>query len=134
MHVIFMLRLLYGPLSLPVVVFTHYLMRLWTTITITMITFNRVLKTLFIIDFQRISMVSEEKVMKLFGFITLFSSVLYLLQEAVVRYFRGLNHFGRSFSIYLGKVGYQSCIALDYHLFTILGQYSCTEAKRRRDW
>ena len=111
MHVIFMLRLLYGPLSLPVVVFTHYLMRLWTTITITMITFNRVLKTLFIIDFQRISMVSEEKVMKLFGLITLFSSVIYLLQEVVVRYLRGLNHFGRSFAIYLGKVGYHLSIA-----------------------
>ena len=107
-----MLRMLYGPLSLPAVVFAHYLMRLWTTIMMTMITFNRVLKTLFIIDFQRMSLVPEEKVMKLFGFITFLSSVLYLLQEVAVRYLRGLNHFGRNFAVYLGKVWYQLCIAL----------------------
>ena len=128
-----MLRMLNGPFSLPAVVFSHYLMRLWTTIMMTMITFNRVLKTLFIIDFQRISLIPEEKVMKLFGFTTFLSSVIYLLQEVAVRYLRGLNHFGRNFAVYLGKVGYQLCIILDIPLFTILGQYSCAEAWRRWD-
>ena len=71
-----------------------------------MMTFNRVLRTLFIIDFKRISLVSEERVMKLFGLVTLLTSVMYLLQEAAVRNFRGLNHFGRAFGVYLGKVKY----------------------------
>ena len=108
-YTILMIRMLYGPLNLPVVVFFHYLVRLHSTSLLTMMTFNRVLRTLFIIDFKRISLVPEEKVMKLFGLVTLLTSVMYLLQEAAVRNFRGLNHFGRAFGVYLGKVKYNIC-------------------------
>ena len=108
-YTIIMIRMLYGPLDLPVVVFHHYIVRLYSTSLLTMMTFNRVLRTLFIIDFKRISMVPEEKVMKLFGLVTFITSVLYLLQEAAVRNFRGLNHFGRAFGVYLGGVKYHIC-------------------------
>ena len=107
-YTILMIRMLYGPLNLPVVVFFHYLVRLHSTSLLTMMTFNRVLRTLFIIDFKRISLVPEEKVM-LVGLVTFLTSVMYLLQEAAVRNFRGLNHFGRAFGVYLGKVKYYKC-------------------------
>ena len=108
-YTIFMLRMLWGPFTLPVVVFAHYLVRLWTTSLLTMMTFNRILKTLFIIDFKRISMVPEEKVMKLFAFVIFLMSVFYLLQEVIVRNLRGLNHFGRALGVYLGKVRHKVC-------------------------
>ena len=109
-----MLRMLWEPFTLPVVVFAHYLVRLWTTSLLTMMTFNRILKTLFIIDFKRISMVPEEKVLKLFAFVIFLMSVFYLLQEVIVRNLRGLNHFGRAFGVYLGKVRYKVCYNMKY--------------------
>jgi hypothetical protein len=70
-----------------------------------MLSFNRVVKTLFILDFQRMASVYEEKVMICMGVFTSILTVAYVVQEAVVRRNRGLNHFASWYlSIYLGKV------------------------------
>ena len=105
LYAIFIIRILYGPFPLFVVVVHHYLTRLAFVSFLTMITFNRVLKTLFILDFQRISQIPEQRVVRWFGFVTAFASSFYLIQEAIVRNFRGLNHYGSwAISTYLGKV------------------------------
>ena len=105
LYLIVILRILLGPLSVVVAIFHHYLMRLAAVSFLTMITFNRVLKTLFILDFQRISLVPEQRLIGLFAFVTIFTSTFYMVQEAVVRDFRGLNHYGSwALSIYIGKV------------------------------
>ena len=105
LYAIFIIRILYGPFPLVVVVVYHYVTRLTFVSFLTMITFNRVLKTLFILDFQRISLIPERRVVRWFGFVTAFASCFYLIQEAIVRNFRGLNHYGSwAISTYLGKV------------------------------
>ena len=104
-YIAVLIRILFGPFAYYGVIAYHYASRLFTVSFLTMLTFNIVLKTLFILDFKRISLIPEYKIMKYFGFTTVFCSTMYLLQEAVVRYLRGLEHFSKwSLIIYLGKV------------------------------
>jgi hypothetical protein len=101
----FLLRIVFGPFTYFEVVTFHYAMRATSVSFITMLTFSRVLKTIFILDFHRIAVVPDRKVMIFMGWVTLICTSAYLLQEAVVRRIRGLDHFSRwSISIYLGKV------------------------------
>ena len=105
LYVAVLIRILFGPFAYYGVIAYHYANRLFTVSFLTMLTFNIVLKTLFILDFKRISLIPERKIMNYFGSTTVLCSIMYLLQEAVVRYLRGLEHFSRwSFNIYLGKV------------------------------
>ena len=109
----FILRIIFGAFTYYGVVTYHYGTRLTFVSFITMITFNRVLKALFILDFQRISLIPEHRVMSSLCFVTVICSLIYLLQEAIVREIRGLNHFGGwSLSIYLGKVVFNYQIPL----------------------
>ena len=96
---------MFGPFTNLGVVAYHYGMRATSVSFITMLTFSRILKTLFILDFHRMATVPEEKVIICMGLVTFICTLAYLLQEAVVRRIRGLDHFSRwSISIYLGKV------------------------------
>ena len=99
------MRVLFGPIQYYGVVFYHYASRATCVSFITMLTFTRVLMTLFIIDFSRMTALPEKKVLIYMGLVTFIINVAYLLQEAVVRSLRGLEHFSRgSLSFYLGKV------------------------------
>ena len=99
------MRVLFGPFHYYGVVFYHYASRATSVSFITMLTFNRVLMTLFIVDFSRMTAVPEKKVLIYMGLVTFIINVAYLLQEAVFRSLRGLEHFSRgSLSFYLGKV------------------------------
>ena len=105
LHFAFLTRIMFGPFSYFGVVTYHYAIRAYSVCFITMLTFSRVLKTIFILDFNRIAVVPEQKVMICMGCITFIFTLAYLLQEAVVRRIRGLDHFGRWYmSLYLGKV------------------------------
>ena len=112
-HFAFLWRIIFGPFTYYGIVTYHYGTRLISVSFITMLTFNRVLKAFFILDFQRISLIPENRVMSSLCFVTVICSLIYLLQETIVREIRGLNHFGRwSLSIYLGKVVFNYQIPL----------------------
>ena len=131
LYCFFLVRILHGPFSVAVVVIHHYLERLLVVSFITMITFNRIIKTLFIIDFQKISLVPEHKVVGLFCFLTAITSCHYLLQEAVIRHLRGLNHYGRALGIYLGQVIWLQIISIQTKLCFIGKHFYAT---RGRGW
>ena len=99
------MRIMFGPFTYNGVVVYHYAIRVSIVSLLTMLTFNRVLKTLFILDFQRMSAVPEQKVMICMGLVTTIFTLAHLGEEAVTRRILGLDHFGRWYlSIYLGKV------------------------------
>ena len=63
--------------------------------------------SLWNIDFDRMSAVAERKVMIWMGAVTSFCTLTHMLEEAVTRNAKGLDHFARwCFNIYLGKVNY----------------------------
>ena len=100
-----LLRILFGPLSYGGVVAYHYTTRVCIASFFTMITFNIVLKTLFILDFERMTAVSEKKVMIWMGVVTSIGTLTHLVEEAVTRRIRGLDQFARLCThVYLGKV------------------------------
>ena len=101
----FLLRILLGPFSYAGVVAYHYSRRLWTMSIINMLTFKTGLNVLFIWDFNRMANISEKKVMTWMFLTTSISTLANLLEEALTRDNRGLNHFSRQcFNTYLGKV------------------------------
>ena len=105
LYLAFLFRILFGSFTHSGVVVFHYLTRATSVSFTTMLTFSRVLKTFLILDFHRMSLVPEHSVMICMHFVTVASTLVYLLQEAVVRKTRGLPNYGRwSVSIYLGKV------------------------------
>ena len=100
-----LLRIFFGPFSYGGVVAYHYTTRVCIVSFLTMITFNKVLKTLFILDFERMTAVSEKKVMIWMGVVTSIGTLTHLVEEAVTRRIRGLDQFARlCTNVYLGKV------------------------------
>ena len=98
-------RIMLGPFPYAGVVAFHYLERVGMVSFLTMLSFSRVVKTLFILDFQRMSAVPEKGVMTCMGVVTFFCTSAHVVQEALVRRSRGLDHFGRMyFFSYLGQV------------------------------
>ena len=101
----FLLRIFVGPFPYAVVVAYHYGTRVTSVSFLSMLTFKIVLKTCFIIDFDRMSAIAEKRVMKLMVLSTSIFTIAHIVEEAVLRQSRGLNHFARwCFNIYLGKV------------------------------
>ena len=98
-------RLLFGPLPYNFVVFYHYETRITLVSYLTMLSFKMVLKTLFIIDFDRTSTLADKNVIFCLASVTLFSNLILQGIEMIIRNIFGLDHFGRlCFNIYLGKV------------------------------
>ena len=109
------MRILFGPFTYSGVVAWHYSMRASIASFLTMITFNRVVKILFILDFQRMSAVPEQKVMVCMGVVTSICTLAHLGEEAVTRWIRGLDHFPRMYqTLYLGKVLWLDCSIYAY--------------------
>ena len=100
-----MVRIIFGPFTLFGVVAYHYGQRVTTVSLLIMLTFNRVITTLFIHDFQRMSAVPEKTVMICMAVVTLICTVAHVIQEAVARDSHGLDHFARmDIFYYLGEV------------------------------
>ena len=110
-----LLRILIGPFPYTGVVAVHYGCAVATLSCITMGTFKTILKTLFLLDFNRMISISEKKVMICFLAVTSTSTLAILMQEITVRQRLGIHHFARRcFNIYLGQVGSKTLI---YTLF-----------------
>ena len=100
-----LMRIVFGPFNYGGVVALHYWMRIVWSCTLSMLTFKTVLKTLFILDFQKMSSVPEHTLMTWMWVVTAICTMAHLVQEAVLRHTLGLHHFGRiCFNIYLAKV------------------------------
>ena len=103
----FLSRIIFGPFSYNGVVAFHYGSRLLVVSFLTMLSFKTVVNTLFVVDFDWMSGLAERKVMIWMGAVTSVSTLMHVLDEAVTRKAKGLDHFARwCFNIYLGKVDY----------------------------
>ena len=108
LYLAFMMRIVLGPFPYSGVVAYHYLVRATTVSIITMLTYSRVLKTFFIFDFNKMSLIPEQETIRSFYLVTFLCTLVYLLQECAVRNIRGLPHYARwSISMYFGKVGFE---------------------------
>ena len=73
---------------------------------LTMLTFKIVVKTLFIMDFDRMAMIEETNMLKWMAAFTTSVTGLHVLMEAFLRNHRGLEHYPRwCLSVYISKVG-----------------------------
>ena len=100
-----LLRIIFGPFSLYGVFAFHYGLRVTTVSFTIMLTFNRIISALFIIDFDRMAAIPDRHVMICLGAVTFILTLAHVVQEAAVRRLRGLDHFARmSIFKYLGKV------------------------------
>ena len=105
LYVTLLVRIIFGPFTLFGVVAYHYGQRVTIVSLLIMLTFNRVITTLFIHDFQRMAAVPENTVMIWMAVVTMICTVAHVIQEAVVRDSHGLDHFARmDIFYYLGKV------------------------------
>ena len=104
-----LLRILLGPFSYSGVVAFHYWTRVTGTSFLAMITFKTLLRTCFILDFDKMSAISEELVIIVMGMFTSIFTIIFLVWEALLRQHLGLDHFARwCLNTYLGKVGHFS--------------------------
>jgi hypothetical protein len=67
LYLVFLLRIIVGPFPYAVVVAYHYGTRVTGVSFLSMLIFKIILKTYFIIDFNRMTSVSEKKLMKLWS-------------------------------------------------------------------
>ena len=100
-----MVRILVGPLPLFGAVTFHYETRINLVSLLTLLTLKIVVKTLFILDFDRMAMIAETKMMMwICGSTTIFT-LTHLALEAFLRNHRGLGHYPRwCLSVYISKV------------------------------
>ena len=98
-------RIMLGPFPIPGVVALHYVNRATTVSFLTMLAFNRVITTLFVLDFQRMTAVPEKTVLISMGVVTFLCTSTHIVQEFLARQSRGLQHFPRFYiSAFIGKV------------------------------
>ena len=98
-------RIFLGPLPFTVVVAYHYLLRIFVVSLCFMLTFNRILTSVFVLNHHWIGSVPEKQVMICFGVFTFTCTLAGIIQEAIIRDRRGLDHFGRWYLfIWMGKV------------------------------
>ena len=98
-------RILFGPFPYLWVVVYHYLIRVNLVSFMTMQTFKIVVKTMFILDFDRMTMISEKNMLMGMGVCTTISNLIHVAGEALLRNHRKLEHYARwCFNVYLGKV------------------------------
>ena len=101
----FLCRILLGPFTYSGVVAWHYLTRITYVSSLTMSTFKTVVRTLFILDFDRMAAIPEERMMMWMCACNTVSVLANLGMETFLRNHQGLDHFGRMcLNVYLGKV------------------------------
>ena len=101
-----LLRLLVGPFSYAGVLIDHYWLRITMVSFLTMLTFKMILTTLFILDFNKMTLIPEKMVMRCMWMVTVILTLAHLGLEIYLRHTYEYQHFGRlCFFLYLGKVG-----------------------------
>ena len=121
-YLLILARIMLGPFPVPGLVAFHYLSRATAVSFLTMLAFNRVLKTLFILDFQRMTAVPDKSVLISMGIVTFLCTSIHIVQEVLARRSLGLDHFPRAhLYVFLSKViniGHQSqtCPCLSFSL------------------
>ena len=114
-------RIMLGPFPVPGLVAFHYLQRATTVSFLTMLAFNRVLKTLFILIFQRMIAVPDKSVLISIGMVTFLFTSLHIVHEVLAQRSLGLDHFPRGdFYVFLSKV-----IIIEHHSQTCLETFPC---------
>ena len=104
MYFALLLRIVFGPFPLYGVVAFHYGLRVTNVSFTIMLTFNRIISALFIIDFDRMAAIPERHVMICLGVVTFIFTLAHVVQEVVIRRLRGLDHFARMIIFdYLGS-------------------------------
>ena len=105
LHLGIVARIVLGPFPIYCVVAYHYAVRVTSVSFLIMLTINRIISILFILDFQKMTAILERNVMICVGVVTSICTMACILQEVIVRNSRGLNHFARlDHFIWLGKV------------------------------
>ena len=117
---ILIIRILYGPLALPWLVAYHYLTKTLEGGFVFMLTFRIVIKLFLILDFERMSSMSEKRVLACFSLATFVCTGLHLLNEYISRCLRELDHFPRmNVYLWLGMVYFDhSMIINKLYFFT----------------
>ena len=107
-------RILHGPLPSFAAVAFHYGIRIILVTLLTMLTFKIIVKILFILDFDRMTMIPESTIMCFLCACTTFSIVSHVALEVLLRNLRGLQHYPRwCLVVYISKVTtLQSCIII----------------------
>ena len=112
LYLAMLLRICVGPFSYLGVVVFHYLTRFTLVSFMTMLTFKIGVKILFILDFDRMAMVSEKWILMCMGVVTSIFTLVHIAAEAFLRNHRKLDHYARGcFNVYLGKVSL-SCVVI----------------------
>ena len=120
LYFVVMMRILFGPLSYNLVVLFHYGSRITMVSFVTMTTFKMFLKTLFIINFERMAAISEKNVLVCLVLVTFFCTSAHIAEEIFIRQFLGLDHFARfCFNMYFAKVVLQIFFLKDHLMFII---------------
>ena len=120
LYLTILLRLIVGPFTNAGVVFLHYWVRIMLVSFLNMLTFKTILTTLFILDFNRMTLIPEKSVINFMWMITTIFTLANLGLEITLRQTLGYQHFGRlCFNLYLGKVCLNAKIIKNRHiLFT----------------
>ena len=100
-----LLRIFNGPFPSFGAVAFHYGIRIIFVTLLTMLTFKIVVKALFILDFDRMTMIPENTIMCLLYACTTMASVSHVALEVLLRNHRGLQHYPRwCLVVYISKV------------------------------
>jgi len=98
-------RIVYGALTYHWLVAYHYIQRGGTVSFLFMLASRVVIKLFFILDFERMSAITEKQVIICFSLITIICTGLHLVHEYLLRNQIGLNHFPRMVVyVWLGMV------------------------------
>ena len=87
-------RLLLGPITLSGVVVMHYVSRIAMVSFLTMLTFKTILKTFFVLDFDKMASIPEGNVMLCLWTVNILLTSAQVSAEVYMRHTRGLHHFG----------------------------------------
>ena len=80
MYITLLVRIVFGPFPLYGVVAFHYGLRVTTVSIIIMLTFNRIISALFIIDFKRMAAIPERHVIICLGAVTFIFTLAHVVQ------------------------------------------------------
>jgi hypothetical protein len=84
-YLLVLARIMLGPFPISGLVAFHYLNRATTVSFLTMMAFYRVLKTLFTLDFQRMTAVPDKNVVISMGIVTFLCTFIYIVPEVLTQ-------------------------------------------------
>ena len=104
-YVFILLRLIIGPFTYAGVVVVHYWVRITLVSFLIMLTFKTFLKILFILEFNRMTSIPDNIIIRFMWMSTSIFTLAHMGLEITTREKLGYHHFGRlCFNLFLGKV------------------------------